>query len=88
MFLDEKIGYLDIVKVVEETCETHKADLMQQPSLQARLSCPAFGSHVCLRFQHYTSVAVMKCNHQAPSSCSAAEQEYRLLPSCSKRNLP
>lgn len=36
MFLDEKIGYLDIVKVVEATCETHKADLMQQPSLQAR----------------------------------------------------
>jgi 1-deoxy-D-xylulose-5-phosphate reductoisomerase len=34
MFLDEKIGYLDIVKVVEETCETHKADLMLQPSLQ------------------------------------------------------
>jgi hypothetical protein len=36
MFLDEKIGYLDIVKVVEDTCETHKADLMQQPSLQVR----------------------------------------------------
>jgi 1-deoxy-D-xylulose-5-phosphate reductoisomerase len=58
MFLDEKIGYLDIVKVVEETCETHKADLMLQPSLQVRLSCPAFGSRVCSRFQHHTSSTV------------------------------
>lgn len=49
MFLDEKIGYLDIVKVVEETCETHKADLMLQPSLQARLS------HICLRPRQHTS---------------------------------
>ena len=34
MFLDEKIGYLDIVKKVEATCEAHKADLMLQPSLE------------------------------------------------------
>ncbi len=34
MFLDEKIGYLDIVKVVEATCEAHKADLLLQPSLE------------------------------------------------------
>ena len=33
MFLDEKIGYLDIVKQVEATCEAHKADLSLQPSL-------------------------------------------------------
>ena len=34
MFLDEKIGYLDIVKHVEATCEAHKADLSLRPSLQ------------------------------------------------------
>ena len=34
MFLDEKIGYLDIVKRVEATCEALKADLMLQPSLE------------------------------------------------------
>ncbi len=34
MFLDEKIGYLDIVKTVEATCEAHKADLMLKPSLE------------------------------------------------------
>lgn len=34
MFLDERIKYSEIVKVVEATCEAHKADLMQQPSLQ------------------------------------------------------
>ena len=34
MFLDEKIGYLDIVKHVEATCEAHKADLSLQPSLE------------------------------------------------------
>ncbi len=34
MFLDEKIGYLDIVRHVEATCEAHKADLSLQPSLE------------------------------------------------------
>ena len=34
MFLDEKIGYLDIVKHVEATCEAHKADLSLRPSLE------------------------------------------------------
>jgi hypothetical protein len=59
MFLDEKIGYLDIVKVVEDTCETHKADLMQQPSLQVRLGslasdCP--GSDQC-QTEHHRLIA-------------------------------
>ncbi|KAH9776158.1 1-deoxy-D-xylulose 5-phosphate reductoisomerase [Citrus sinensis] len=34
MFIDEKIGYLDIFKVVELTCDKHKADLVTSPSLE------------------------------------------------------
>ena len=33
MFLQEKIGYLDIVKVVSATCDKHRADLVLTPSL-------------------------------------------------------
>ena len=33
MFLDEKIGYMDIVKVVENCCDTHQQELLQKPSL-------------------------------------------------------
>ncbi|KAI5059906.1 hypothetical protein GOP47_0024326 [Adiantum capillus-veneris] len=34
LFLDEKIGYLDIVRVVEETCSKHRQELVSQPSLE------------------------------------------------------
>ena len=34
MFLDEKIGYMDIVKTVEKCCETHQQELLQKPSLE------------------------------------------------------
>ena len=34
MFLNERIKYNDIVKVVEATCESHKQDLMLRPSLE------------------------------------------------------
>ena len=33
MFLDEKIGYMDIVKTVEKCCDKHQQDLLQKPSL-------------------------------------------------------
>ncbi|MCO5566568.1 hypothetical protein L7F22_020245 [Adiantum nelumboides] len=33
LFLDEKIDYLDIVRVVEETCSKHRQELVSQPSL-------------------------------------------------------
>ena len=33
MFLDEKIGYMDIVKVVEKCCDTHQQEFLQKPSL-------------------------------------------------------
>ena len=34
MFLDEKIGYLDIMKEVEAACEAHQQDLVASPSLE------------------------------------------------------
>lgn len=32
-FIDYKIHYLDIMKLVEQCCEAHKADLVAAPSL-------------------------------------------------------
>nr|AAW28998.1 1-deoxy-D-xylulose-5-phosphate reductoisomerase [Antirrhinum majus] len=34
MFIDEKISYLDIFKVVELTCDRHRAELVTAPSLE------------------------------------------------------
>ncbi|CAA6665566.1 unnamed protein product [Spirodela intermedia] len=34
MFIDEKISYLDIFKVVEKTCDAHRNDLVAEPSLE------------------------------------------------------
>jgi 1-deoxy-D-xylulose-5-phosphate reductoisomerase len=34
LFLDEKIGYLDIAKVIERVCDRHRDDLVAQPSLE------------------------------------------------------
>jgi hypothetical protein len=34
MFIDEKLGYLDIMRVVEECCEAHRAEFVQAPSLE------------------------------------------------------
>jgi len=34
MFIDEKIGYLDIMKLNERCCEAHKAELVQAPNLE------------------------------------------------------
>ena len=33
MFLDEKIGYMDIVKTVEQCCDKHQQELLQKPTL-------------------------------------------------------
>ena len=33
LFLDEKIGYLDIMRFVERACERHQQDLVLAPSL-------------------------------------------------------
>lgn len=34
LFLEEKIGYLDIMKHVEACCEAHKSDHVVEPSLE------------------------------------------------------
>ncbi|KAJ7518235.1 hypothetical protein O6H91_21G060500 [Diphasiastrum complanatum] len=33
-FLDERIGYFDIIKVIEKTCDKHREELVSQPSLE------------------------------------------------------
>ena len=33
MFIDEKIGYMDITKVIEKTCEKHRAEFVESPGL-------------------------------------------------------
>ncbi|KAJ0962853.1 hypothetical protein J5N97_027975 [Dioscorea zingiberensis] len=38
MFIDEKISYLDIFKVVEVTCDAHMKDLVVSPSLEEILN--------------------------------------------------
>ncbi|KAJ0048358.1 hypothetical protein Pint_15439 [Pistacia integerrima] len=34
MFIDERIGYLDIFKIVELTCEKHWEEMVASPSLE------------------------------------------------------
>lgn len=34
LFLEEKIGYLDIVKTVEAACDAHQKELVERPSLE------------------------------------------------------
>lgn len=34
MFIDEKISYLDIVKVIEKTCDKHREEVVLKPSLE------------------------------------------------------
>ena len=31
MFLDKKIGYFDMAKLIEKTCDAHQADLILDP---------------------------------------------------------
>ncbi|CAD7694911.1 unnamed protein product [Ostreobium quekettii] len=34
LFLEEKCGYLDIIRLIESTCERHQSDLVTEPSLE------------------------------------------------------
>jgi 1-deoxy-D-xylulose-5-phosphate reductoisomerase len=34
MFIDEKIGYLDIMRLNEACCDAHRAELVEAPSLE------------------------------------------------------
>ncbi len=42
MFLEEKIHYLDIMKVVEACCEAHKKDFVKMPSLDEIVAADAW----------------------------------------------
>jgi 1-deoxy-D-xylulose-5-phosphate reductoisomerase len=33
LFLQERIGYLDIMRVVEQCCDAHRPELVEAPSL-------------------------------------------------------
>eukprot|EP00249_Psilotum_nudum_P020817 c27857_g2_i1 orf=345-1784(+) len=39
LFLDEKIGYLDIFRLVEKTCDKHREELVSQPDLEDIVHC-------------------------------------------------
>eukprot|EP00252_Welwitschia_mirabilis_P021452 TRINITY_DN5510_c0_g1_i1.p1 TRINITY_DN5510_c0_g1~~TRINITY_DN5510_c0_g1_i1.p1 ORF type:complete len:501 (+),score=103.57 TRINITY_DN5510_c0_g1_i1:84-1505(+) len=39
LFIDERISYLDIFRIVELTCDKHKNDLIQKPSLEEIIHC-------------------------------------------------
>ena len=34
MFLEEKVGYMDIVRLVEQCCDAHRQELVMAPSLE------------------------------------------------------
>jgi hypothetical protein len=34
MFIDEQVGYLDIIRLNEACCEAHKSDLVAYPNLE------------------------------------------------------
>lgn len=42
LFLDERIGFLDIPALIEQACDRHQTDLQQQPSLDDILACDAW----------------------------------------------
>lgn len=42
LFLDERIGFLDIPRLIEQACDRHQSDCQQQPSLDDILACDAW----------------------------------------------
>ena len=34
LFLDEKIGYMDIIPTIERCCESHRNELVETPGLE------------------------------------------------------
>jgi len=45
LFIDERISYLDIFKIVEMTCEKHKNELVHQPSLEEIIHYDQWARH-------------------------------------------
>jgi 1-deoxy-D-xylulose-5-phosphate reductoisomerase len=59
LFLQERIGYLDIMRVVEECCEAHRAELVGEPSLEEILHYDQWARrHVAESIQKSRGVAL------------------------------
>ncbi|KAJ4712330.1 1-deoxy-D-xylulose 5-phosphate reductoisomerase [Melia azedarach] len=52
MFIDEKISYLDIFKVVELTCDKHREELVESPSLEDILHYDLWAREYAASLQH------------------------------------
>ncbi|CAK9138617.1 unnamed protein product [Ilex paraguariensis] len=51
LFIDEKINYLDIFKVVELTCDKHEAELVSSPSLEEIIHYDLWARRYAASFQ-------------------------------------
>jgi 1-deoxy-D-xylulose-5-phosphate reductoisomerase len=59
LFLDEKIHYLDIPKVIEGVCEHHKADNIAQPSLEDILTVDQWARDEVVRVSQSLNLATV-----------------------------
>lgn len=58
LFLEEKIGFLDIPRVIEQVCELHRNDLTQSPSLDDILQIDRWARAAVLEASASTHTAV------------------------------
>jgi 1-deoxy-D-xylulose-5-phosphate reductoisomerase len=49
LFLDEKIGYLDIARLIEQICDRHQADNCSNPSLDDIIAADQWARQEALR---------------------------------------
>ncbi|CAM6043063.1 unnamed protein product, partial [Sphagnum compactum] len=59
LFLDEKIGYLDIVSVIEKTCDKHREEIVLRPSLEEIVHYDSWA-------RQYASEVVDKASYKTP----------------------
>jgi len=59
LFLDEKIGYLDIAKVIERVCDRHRDDLVAQPGLADILTVDQWARREAVTASNHLTSPVM-----------------------------
>ncbi len=59
LFLDEKISYLQIPKVIEQVCDRHRADWIAHPSLEDILTVDAWARAQALSLSEVTTTPVV-----------------------------
>ncbi|KAJ7515914.1 hypothetical protein O6H91_22G034400 [Diphasiastrum complanatum] len=57
LFLDERIGYFDIIKIIEKTCEKHREELVSRPSLEE-----------IVHYDHWARVYAAKIAEASPAA--------------------